>query len=93
MARATIDDSDWPLVVAVTPAVMSSVEYAEYLDQLAALLGRRQRFGLLVDSSRLLPLSALDRQRTAAFLREVAPRAQGLLVGAAVVLGSPVQRG
>ena len=93
MARATVDDSEWPLVVAVTPSQMSSEEYGDYLARLGALLDREERFALLVDSRRLLAISAKDRQRTAQFLKDAAPRANRYFVAAGVVLATPLQRG
>jgi hypothetical protein len=48
---------------------------------------------LLVDNTRLPPLTPMQRRRTADFLREVQPRAAAYFAGAAVVLSSPIQRG
>lgn len=88
------DESKWPLYRVYLPeTALSHPEFLELLDTLDGLYLRAQHFGVLLDARAAPPLSAKERGLAAERGNNAEARYPGLLVGFAVVLSSPLQRG
>ena len=91
-ARATFDDSRWPLLRLLLPGTLSSQGHEECLVTLGGYVRRREKFLLLVDVSRvgLVPLD--QRWRQVEWFEEYEGLLRETLLGSALVLTSPVVR-
>lgn len=94
MTAPRYDESRWPLVSVCLPqAELNDQEFDAFLDKLDGLFLRMQRFAVLLDA-RVAPALAPRRRKAVATRANAAQeRHPGLMVGFAVVLSSPVQRG
>lgn len=91
-ARATFDDSRWPLLRLLLPGTLSSQGHEECLATFSGYVRRREKFILLVDVSRvgLVPLD--QRWRQVEWFEEHDDLLRETLLGTALVLTSPVVR-
>lgn len=91
-ARATFDDSCWPLLRLLLTGTLSARGHEECLATLGDYVQRREKFLLLVDVSRvgLVPLD--QRWRQVEWLEEHEELLRETVLGSAVVLTSPVVR-
>ena len=86
-----IDDSQWPLVQVRWSGAISDFEMEQMLLQMDGWLGRRERFGLLLDSRGAAGLSPEQRNRLIAHMKSRAPLTSRFMLQA-MVIDSLVQR-
>jgi hypothetical protein len=94
MPAPRYDESRWPLFSVCLPqSDLDDGEFGAFLDKLDGLNQRMHRFAVLLDARAAPPLAPKRRKLIAARANAAQERHPGLMVGFAVVLSSPVQRG
>ena len=93
MKPLQVDDSQFPLVYVVARGTPTDQEFDAYLEELAALYRRRERFALVVDASRSGGATAAQRKKQADWIKQNAMMIQALNLGTAFVVPSALARG
>lgn len=91
-ARATFDDSRWPLLRLHLSGTLSSQGHEECLATLGGYVHRRERFLLLVDVTQVGMVPLDQRWRQVEWFEEHEVLLRETVLGSAVVLTSPVVR-
>ena len=88
--RIICDTSGWPLILVRFPGVYSDAEFADYLTELTALVGRGPE-GLVIDTRNTHPPTATQRQLLIKFVK-TQHRALGRMCGIVFIIDSAVAR-
>ncbi len=94
MAGPVCDTSEFPFVfVHFPPENATDAEVRALIDEQRRILQRKQRFVMLIDSSRPTSSSSVQRRMYADWMREAEVPSRLYCAGMAVVLASPILRG
>lgn len=94
MAGIEIATKDFPFVfIRYAPQNATNAELEGLFGELRGLLERRERFVVLVDSSKPTSTSPMQRKMYADIMKELARPAEKYCAGIAVVIGNGVIRG
>ncbi|MFO0692871.1 MAG: hypothetical protein U0230_26670 [Polyangiales bacterium] len=94
MAAIQMDTSAFPFVfVRFPPENANDDEVRAHIEEQRRLLGRRKKLVMLVDASKPLSSSSVQRKLYADWLKESEALSREYCVGMAVVIGSPIIRG
>jgi hypothetical protein len=88
--RITCDISGWPVILVRFPGVYSDAEFAEYLDELSALVGRGPA-GLVIDTRNTHPPTPTQRQLLIKFVK-TQHKVLGRMCGIVFIIDSAVAR-
>ena len=80
-----LDDSEWPLVCARWSGVITDTALTAMLTRLDGWLGRRQRFGLLIDARGSRGLTPEQRRQVVDHMKRSEERTAAFLVQAVVM--------
>jgi hypothetical protein len=86
----TFDESFWPLVLVRYAAPLTDREHAQSLERIGGYLRRGEPFFTIVDTSRILMPSALQRQQQEDWDREYADLVRTTVLGTALIVTSPM---
>ncbi len=93
MPIPTIDERQWPLIFVDWAGPVSLEEIDAHFDQMTALMGRGQRFAVVMDIQQVLAMPAEQRKRTAARLKELAPKGERTVICNAHIVRSSLAKG
>lgn len=93
MENITFDESRLPLVVVTFRGTASTAEFEEYLRLLRVNLGRRQPTAVVVDSRKMVTMSAAQRKRQAEWIDSNREDLLRFTRGTAFVINNPLMRG
>jgi hypothetical protein len=87
-----VDESRWPIVVYTLEGVLDDAELEGYVEHGRRTLARGEPYVVVIDGSRVGPVSAYGRFRGVQFSKENNDKLRTLCKGSAIVITSPLLR-
>ncbi len=87
-----VHDQYWPFMVEIYQGKATTEELANHRDQMRALVGRGERYGIIYDMRGAEAESIEERKKDAALIKEVGPEVKRLCIGCAFIVSNPIIR-